>query len=60
MTVAQGLSDCDMANLSKIAERSIGILSDDGNILMTDEADFHLSGCVSKRNVRISINTAHV
>lgn len=41
MAVVQDLSDCDMANLSKITERSVGIFLDDANILMTDEADIN-------------------
>jgi hypothetical protein len=49
--VVQELRDRDMANRSTVAERLIGILSDDV-ILMTDDAYFHLSGCVSKQNFR--------
>jgi hypothetical protein len=48
MVVVQELRDCDMANSSTIAERLIRILSDNVIILMTDEAHFHLPGCVSK------------
>jgi hypothetical protein len=45
VVVVQGLSDRDMANRSRIAERLIGILFYDFIILMTDEAHFHLSSC---------------
>jgi hypothetical protein len=48
--VMQELSDCDMANRSTVAEHLIRILSDDVINLMTDEAHFHLSGCVDKQN----------
>jgi hypothetical protein len=48
MVVVQELSDHDMANCSIAAERLIGILSNNVIILMTDEAHFHLSGCVNK------------
>jgi hypothetical protein len=41
--VVQQLSDRDMANRSTVAERLIGILSDDVIIIMIDEAHFHLS-----------------
>jgi hypothetical protein len=51
MAVVQQLSDRDMANRSRVAERLIGILSDDV-IHMTDEAQFHLSGYVNKQNFR--------
>jgi hypothetical protein len=50
MVVVQELSDRDMANHSTVAERLIGILSDDVIILLTDETHFHLSGCVNKQN----------
>jgi hypothetical protein len=50
--VVQELRDRDMANRSTVAERLIGILSDDVIILTTDEAYFHLSGCVNKQNPR--------
>jgi hypothetical protein len=46
MVVVQDLSDRDVANRNTVAERLIGILSDDV-ILMPDEAHFHLSGCVN-------------
>jgi uncharacterized protein YaeQ len=36
----QELSDRDMAHRSTVDERVIGILLDDGIILMTDEAHF--------------------
>jgi hypothetical protein len=39
MVLVQELSDC-----------LIRILSNDVIILMTDEANFHLSGCVNKQN----------
>jgi hypothetical protein len=52
MAAVQGLSDHDVANRCTVAERLIGILSDDVIILMTAEAQFHLSGCVNKQNVR--------
>jgi hypothetical protein len=48
----QELSDGDMANRSRVAERLIGNLSDDVIILMTDQAYFHLSGCVTKQIFR--------
>jgi hypothetical protein len=41
-----------MANRSRVAERLIGILSEDVIILMTDEAHFHLSGCLNKLKFR--------
>jgi hypothetical protein len=41
MVAVQELSDRDMGNHSTVAERLIGILSDDVIILMTDEAHFH-------------------
>jgi hypothetical protein len=50
MAVVQESSDRDMANRSAVAERLIGMLFDDVIILMTDEAHFHLSGCVNKQN----------
>jgi hypothetical protein len=37
-----------MAKRSRVAERLIGILSDDIIILMTDEAHYHLSVCANK------------
>jgi hypothetical protein len=52
MVVVQELSDRDMENHSNVAERLIGILNNDVIILMTDEAHFHLSGCVNKENFR--------
>jgi hypothetical protein len=52
MVVVQELSDRDLANCRTVAERLIGILSDDLIILMTYEAPFHLSGCVNKQNTR--------
>jgi hypothetical protein len=51
MVVVRGLSDRDVANRSTVAERLIRIMSDDV-ILVTDEAHFHLSGCVNKQNFR--------
>jgi hypothetical protein len=50
MVVVKELSDCDMANRNTVDERLIGNLSDDFIIFMTDEAHFHLSGCVHKQN----------
>jgi hypothetical protein len=50
MVVVQELSDHDTENSSTVAEHLIGILSDDVIILMTDEAHFHLSGCINKQN----------
>jgi hypothetical protein len=50
MVVVQELSNCDIANHSMVAEHLIEILSNDVIILMTDEAHFHLSGCVNKQN----------
>jgi hypothetical protein len=41
MVVAQQLSDRDMTNRDTVAERLIGILSDDVIIRVTDEAHFH-------------------
>jgi hypothetical protein len=52
MVVVQELRDRDMTNPSTVVERVIGILSDDIIILMTDEAHFHVSGCVNKQNFR--------
>jgi hypothetical protein len=49
VVVVQELSDRDMASLSTVAECVIGILPDDV-IFMTDEARFHLAGCVNKQN----------
>jgi transposase len=48
----QQLNDPDMAKHSTVAERLIGILSDDAIILMIDEAHFHLCGCANKQNFR--------
>jgi hypothetical protein len=50
MVVVMELSDRDMANRSTVAERLIGILSDDVIIIMRDEAHFQLSGCVNKQH----------
>jgi hypothetical protein len=52
MVVVQELIDRDIQNRSKVAERLIGILSDDVIVLMTDEARFHFSGFVKKENFR--------
>jgi hypothetical protein len=46
--VAQELSDSDMANRGTVS----GILFEVVIILMTDEAHFHLSGCVNEQNFR--------
>jgi hypothetical protein len=40
-----------MAKPSRVDDHLIGILADDV-ILMTDEAHFHLSGCVNKQDFR--------
>jgi hypothetical protein len=48
----QELSDRDLANRSRVAERLIGILFDDVIVLMTDDAHFHVSGCVNKQKCR--------
>jgi hypothetical protein len=50
--VVEELSDHDMASRSTVAERLIGILSDDGIILMTDEAHFHLSGYINEQSTQ--------
>jgi hypothetical protein len=51
MVVVQELSDGVMANHSMVAERLIRILFNDVIILMTDEAHFHLFGCVNKQHL---------
>jgi hypothetical protein len=51
MVVAQELRNRDMVNNSAVDEHLIGILSNDV-IILTDEAHFHLSGCVNKQNFR--------
>jgi hypothetical protein len=43
------VQDHDIANHSMTAEHLIGILSNDVISLMTDEARFHLPGCVNKQ-----------
>jgi hypothetical protein len=50
VVLVQELSDCDMANRSTLAEHLIRILSNNVIFLMTDEAHFHISGCVNKQN----------
>jgi hypothetical protein len=50
MAVVQGLRDRDMANSSTVAERLIGIFSDNIIILKTNEPQFRLSGCINKQN----------
>jgi hypothetical protein len=50
MVVVQELSDHDMADSTMIAKNLTGMLSDDVFIITTDEAHFHLSGCVNKQN----------
>jgi hypothetical protein len=52
MVVVQESSDRDMANHSTVAESLFGTLSDDIIIFATDEAHFHLSGCINKQNFR--------
>jgi hypothetical protein len=52
VVVVRELSDRDMANCNKVAERLIRILFNDVIILKTDEGHFHLSGCVNKQNSR--------
>jgi hypothetical protein len=52
MAVVQELNDRDMANCSMVAEHLIGSLSNNAINLMTDEAHFHLSGCVNEQNFR--------
>jgi hypothetical protein len=52
MVVVQELSDRDIANRSTVAEHLVGILSDYVIISKTNEAHFHLSGCVNKQNFR--------
>ena len=51
--IVQELNDRDMANRRISSEQLLEMLNDDGvinTLLMTDEAHFHLSGYVNKRN----------
>jgi hypothetical protein len=59
MVLVQELSDRAMANRSTVAERLIGILSDDVIFLMADEAQFHISGCVKNRIFAIGRRKIH-
>jgi hypothetical protein len=46
----QGLHQHDLANCTAFAQNMLEIVADDTAISMSDEAHFHLSGCVNKQN----------
>jgi len=55
IAIVQELNDRDMANRRISSEQLLEMLNYDGvinTLLMTDEADFHLSGYVNKQNYR--------
>ena len=55
IAIVEELSDRDMANRRIYSEQLLKMLNDDGvinTVLMTDEANFHLSGYVNKQDYR--------
>jgi hypothetical protein len=59
MVAEQELSVRDMTNCTTVAERLIGILSEDVFILMTDEAHLNLSGYGNRQNFRYWAEKIH-
>jgi hypothetical protein len=52
MMVVQELHQRDWANHVAFARNVLETVADDAAIGMSDEAHFHLSGCVNKQNFR--------